>query len=115
MQHGREDLDAYPETKVDVHHPQVVFNIEIRAKINVYSTIIPGPGGMPVGTNGKAMLLLSGGIDSPVAGYMMQNAVLRSMLLISMRRHILQSVQNKKSLTLQKLLQNIQDRSICTL
>ena len=67
---GQKILDAYPETKVDVHHPQVVFNIEIRAKINVYSTIIPGPGGMPVGTNGKAMLLLSGGIDSPVAGYM---------------------------------------------
>jgi thiamine biosynthesis protein ThiI len=67
---GEKILDAYPETKVDVHHPQVVFNIEIRAKINVYSTIIPGPGGMPVETNGKAMLLLSGGIDSPVAGYM---------------------------------------------
>jgi thiamine biosynthesis protein ThiI len=67
---GEKILDAYPETKVDVHHPQVVFNIEIRAKINVYSTIIPGPGGMPVGTNGRAMLLLSGGIDSPVAGYM---------------------------------------------
>ena len=67
---GEKILDAYPETKVDVHHPQVVFNIEIRAKINVYSTIIPGSGGMPVGTNGKAMLLLSGGIDSPVAGYM---------------------------------------------
>lgn len=67
---GERILEAYPETKVDVHHPQVVFNIEIRAKINVYSTIIPGPGGMPLGTNGKAMLLLSGGIDSPVAGYM---------------------------------------------
>ena len=67
---GEKILDAYPETKVDVHHPQVVFNIEIRAKINVYSTIIPGTGGMPVGTNGKAMLLLSGGIDSPEAGYM---------------------------------------------
>ena len=39
-------------------------------EINIYSMIIPGPGGMPVGTNGKAMLLLSGGIDSPVAGYM---------------------------------------------
>ena len=43
----------------------------LRAKrINVYSLVIPGPGGMPVGTNGRAMLLLSGGIDSPVAGYM---------------------------------------------
>ena len=45
--------------------------MELRAKrINVYSLVIPGPGGMPVGTNGRAMLLLSGGIDSPVAGYM---------------------------------------------
>lgn len=63
-------LDAFPEYKVDVHRPDVLLNIEIREKILIYSTIIPGPGGMPVGTNGKAMLLLSGGIDSPVAGYM---------------------------------------------
>ena len=55
---------------MDVHKPEVVINVEIRNQINVYSTVIPGPGGMPVGTNGKAMLLLSGGIDSPVAGYM---------------------------------------------
>ena len=63
-------LDAFPETKVDVHNPQVLLNVEVRSKINLYSLVIPGPGGMPVGTNGKAMLLLSGGIDSPVAGYM---------------------------------------------
>ena len=63
-------LDAYPEMKVDVHHPEVMLNIEIREKIYVYSIEIPGPGGMPVGTNGKGMLLLSGGIDSPVAGWM---------------------------------------------
>ena len=63
-------LNAFPETRVDVHKPEVVINVEIRNQINVYSTVIPGPGGMPVGTNGKAMLLLSGGIDSPVAGYM---------------------------------------------
>lgn len=55
---------------VDVHHPEVELNVEIREKIYIYSEIIPGPGGMPVGTGGKAMLLLSGGIDSPVAGYM---------------------------------------------
>lgn len=67
---GEKILEAYPETSVDVHNPQVMLNIEIRNKINVYSTIIPGPGGMPVGTNGRAMLLLSGGIDSPVAGWM---------------------------------------------
>jgi len=67
---GGRILEAYPETSVDVHNPDVMINIEIRNKINVYSTVIPGPGGMPVGTNGKAMLLLSGGIDSPVAGWM---------------------------------------------
>lgn len=44
--------------------------VEIRRYINIYSLSIPGPGGMPIGTNGRAMLLLSGGIDSPVAGYM---------------------------------------------
>jgi len=67
---GGRILEAYPQTSVDVHNPDVMINIEIRNKINVYSTVIPGPGGMPVGTNGKAMLLLSGGIDSPVAGWM---------------------------------------------
>ena len=56
--------------KVDVHHPDIMLNVEIRDQVYIYSMIIPGPGGMPVGTNGKAMLLLSGGIDSPVAGYM---------------------------------------------
>lgn len=63
-------LDAFPEMRVDVHHPDILLNIEIREKIYIYSIILPGPGGMPVGTNGKGMLLLSGGIDSPVAGYM---------------------------------------------
>ena len=68
---GEVILDTFPETKVDVHNPDVLLNVELRAKrINVYSLVIPGPGGMPVGTNGRAMLLLSGGIDSPVAGYM---------------------------------------------
>ena len=55
---------------MDVHHPDGMLNVEIRNEVYVYSQIIPGAGGMPVGTNGKAMLLLSGGIDSPVAGYM---------------------------------------------
>ena len=63
-------LDAFPELSVDVHEPDVQLHVEIREKIYVYSKIIPGPGGMPVGTGGKGMLLLSGGIDSPVAGYM---------------------------------------------
>ena len=67
---GEAVLDAYPEMKVDVHDPEVRLNVEIREEVYIYSEIIPGPGGMPVGTNGSAMLLLSGGIDSPVAGYM---------------------------------------------
>lgn len=67
---GEAILDAFPEIRVDVHQPQVLLNIEIRKIINIYSETIPGPGGMPVGTAGKGMLLLSGGIDSPVAGYM---------------------------------------------
>lgn len=64
-------LDHNPNLKVDVRNPEVRINIEIRKKAYVYSTMIPGLGGMPVGTAGKAMLLLSGGIDSPVAGWMM--------------------------------------------
>lgn len=67
---GGKILDAYPEMKVDVHDPEILINVEIREKLNIFSEVIPGPGGMPIGTAGKAMLLLSGGIDSPVAGYM---------------------------------------------
>lgn len=67
---GGRILDAFPETRVDVHQPDVMVNIEIREKINIYTVTIKGAGGMPTGTAGKAMLLLSGGIDSPVAGYM---------------------------------------------
>ena len=63
-------LNAFPELKVDVHNPEIMITIEVRDKIFIYSEMIPGPGGLPIGTNGKGMLLLSGGIDSPVAGYM---------------------------------------------
>jgi tRNA uracil 4-sulfurtransferase len=64
-------LRRFPELKVDVHDPAIRITVEVRTKCYVYSIIIPGLGGMPVGCNGKAMLLLSGGIDSPVAGYML--------------------------------------------
>ncbi|HHX24682.1 MAG TPA: tRNA 4-thiouridine(8) synthase ThiI [Thermoanaerobacterales bacterium] len=57
--------------KVDVHAPQIQLDVEIREKAFVYSERVPGPGGLPLGCNGKAMLLLSGGIDSPVAAYML--------------------------------------------
>lgn len=64
-------LEHMPNATVDVHHPQVKVYVEIRQRAYVYVTSIKGPGGMPVGTSDRSMLLLSGGIDSPVAGYMM--------------------------------------------
>ena len=67
---GEAVLEAFPGTRVDVHHPEVDIRVEIRDIVHIYSKEIPGAGGMPIGTNGKTMLLLSGGIDSPVAGYM---------------------------------------------
>ena len=63
-------LSRFPNLTVDVHDPDILLDIEIRDKTYVYSRVIPGPGGMPLGTGGSAMLLLSGGIDSPVAGWM---------------------------------------------
>ena len=67
---GEAILMACPKMHVDVHHPDILFDLEIRDRVYVYSKVIPGPGGMPVGSNGSAMLCLSGGIDSPVAGWM---------------------------------------------
>ncbi len=63
-------LGRFPNARVDVRNPMERIVVEIRNQAYVYSQVLPGPGGMPVGTGGKAMLLLSGGIDSPVAGYL---------------------------------------------
>ncbi|MDF2839360.1 MAG: thiI [Clostridia bacterium] len=57
--------------QVDVHNPDIVVNVEIRDKAYIYTKEIKGVAGMPYGSAGKGVLLLSGGIDSPVAGYMM--------------------------------------------
>lgn len=67
---GARLLKAFPQLKVDVHKPEVLLNVEIREFCYLYHQSIPCAGGMPVGTNGKAVLLLSGGIDSPIAGWM---------------------------------------------
>lgn len=65
-------LDAYPEIKVDIHKPDFTVYVEVRyASAYIYADKIMGLGGMPVGSSGRAMLLLSGGIDSPVAAYML--------------------------------------------
>ena len=64
-------LSSVPKIKVDVHNPEIVVHVEIREyKAYVHAGQFKGAGGMPVGSNGKGLLLLSGGIDSPVAGYM---------------------------------------------
>ena len=67
---GYRILNSNPALKVDVHNPEHIVNIEIRDMAYLYVKVIPAVGGMPVGTNGNATLLLSGGIDSPVAGWM---------------------------------------------
>lgn len=65
-------LQEFPQLSVDVHQPEMTVEVEIRENYGyVYTQKIPGPGGLPVGVSGKGVLLLSGGIDSPVAGYRM--------------------------------------------
>ncbi len=65
-------LSACPRLRVDVHHPDVTVRVEIReTAAYIHAGQFKGAGGLPVGTNGKGLLLLSGGIDSPVAGFMM--------------------------------------------
>ncbi len=64
-------LDRYPDMKVKVKNPEKELRIEIRDKVYMYTSPVAGPGGLPVGTAGKGLLLLSGGIDSPVAGWRM--------------------------------------------
>lgn len=68
---GETVLAAVPSLKVDVHNPDFTVNVEIRERAYVYGFPEQGPRGLPTGSSGKGLLLLSGGIDSPVAGYMM--------------------------------------------
>ena len=63
-------LSCFHQLKVDVHHPDFIFYVEVRGSTYLYSEILPAAKGLPSGTGGLATLLLSGGIDSPVAGWM---------------------------------------------
>ncbi len=67
---GHQIIEKFPNLTVDVHDPEKYITLEVRERAYIYSEIIKGAGGMPVGTAGKAMSLLSGGIDSPVATWM---------------------------------------------
>ena len=65
-------LSKIPSLKVDVHNPDIIVTVEVRDKnVFIHGNQLKGAGGMPVGSSGRAALLISGGIDSPVAGYMM--------------------------------------------
>ena len=68
---GAHILKNVPDIKVKINHPECTVNVEIRERAYVYSKRIKAVGGLPYGMNGSTMLMLSGGIDSPVAGYMM--------------------------------------------
>ena len=69
---GGELADLFPDVRPDMHHPDLTVHVEMREKYAfVHAGPVPGAGGMPIGSNGRAALLLSGGIDSPVAGWMM--------------------------------------------
>ena len=71
MELGGVLLERYPHLKVDVHNPEITVTVEIREhNAFIHADNIDGAGGMPIGSSGRALLLLSGGIDSPVAGYM---------------------------------------------
>ena len=62
--------NSTPGLRVDLHNPDVILNIEIRNNVYFYVNSIPGVGGLPYGSSGKGVLLLSGGLDSPIAGYL---------------------------------------------
>ncbi|HEQ71239.1 MAG TPA: tRNA 4-thiouridine(8) synthase ThiI, partial [Spirochaetia bacterium] len=64
-------IARFPTLTVDVHHPEWTLSVEIREKAYLYGNLTRGLGGLPVGCNGRGLLLLSGGIDSPVAGFLM--------------------------------------------
>ncbi len=74
---GAAVLAACPSLEVDVHRPEVTLHVELRSDLTLYHEILPGSRGLPLGSSGRALLLLSGGIDSPVAAYMMASRGLR--------------------------------------
>ena len=103
---GEVVLDNCPNAVVDLHEPETVINIDIRENGYTYisTQTIPCAGGMPVGTAGKGLLLLSGGIDSPVAGYFMAK---RGMTIHALHFHSFpytSELAKQKVITLAKLL-----------
>lgn len=98
--HTFDDLD------VDVHHPELTVNIEVRKDTYVYINEVKGHGGLPYGTGGRGMLLLSGGIDSPVAGWMMAK---RGVTVEAVHFHSYPFTSKRATEKVLKLAQHISD------
>jgi len=96
--------DSFEKLYVNVKKPEYTLNIEIREQTYIYGKSFPCPGGLPVGTAGKAMILLSGGIDSPVAGYMMGK---RGLSLTGIYFHTYPYTSNKAKMKVAELAKNI--------
>lgn len=105
---GGRILDEKPQLSVDLHDPDFTVNVDIRedGKSYVFGDKIPGAGGMPVGSAGKGMLLLSGGIDSPVAGYMMAKRGLSIQALHFYSYPYTSDAAKEKVVSLAKIMQN---------
>ncbi len=105
---GERILEAKPELTVDLHTPDFVLNVDVRedGDVYVYDSTVKCAGGMPYGTGGNGLLLLSGGIDSPVAGYMMAK---RGMSLTALHFHsypYTSEAAKEKAVTLARILKN---------
>ncbi|WP_422480545.1 tRNA uracil 4-sulfurtransferase ThiI [Pleomorphochaeta sp. DL1XJH-081] len=101
---GHEILMAQPQFTVDVHHPDRIVHVEIRDQAYLYASPVPGPGGLPVGTAGRGMLMLSGGIDSPIAAYRMAKRGLRQEAVYFHAYPYTSDEAKEKVITLAKLL-----------
>ncbi len=104
---GHTILQNFPHLKVDVKNPDVVVTVEIREEHAFVNAMkIDGAGGLPIGTGGRGMLLLSGGIDSPVAGYMMAK---RGMQLQAIHFEAPPYTSERARLKVEKLAEEISD------
>ncbi len=101
---GGRILDANSNLRVDVHKPQHRVSVEVRDKAYVYTGEMMAAGGLPMGTGGKAALLLSGGIDSPVAGYQLMRRGVRLCAIHFMSPPYTGELAREKVLSLAKIL-----------
>jgi thiamine biosynthesis protein ThiI len=102
---GGELSEAFPDTAVDVHTPELTVHLEVRDyAAYVHATPAPGAGGMPVGSNGRAITLLSGGIDSPVSSYMIARRGVKVVPVHFFSFPYTSEAAKEKVLTLAKLL-----------